>query len=290
MKRLRKREYEHDPECLESAFKRRLSHFELSHKEKSSLPTPAPTAASPEQRVESSFQRWQTPSSLRREVLKQYSRAQSESKHPKRALEDPDCDQSAPKRCRQSLPAKDTHTVEIRKEKPQGNWFVERWLRNTPPSRAVQEKVEDIDVLAVDQAKGNNVIPTVDGFPHAEAANILVSQLQDGESTQAPGSAVSERLKTSNPMYRTTLKMNGVIVDNFGTKIPREVQHLVTKHMRKGRKSPRLGEEETDGILRKIEVVWDSSEPRVTDIIAPPLFPFDDLNLAPGLAQGGDIL
>ncbi len=110
--------------------------------------------------------------------------------------------------------------------------------------------------------------------------------LQDAESIQALGSAVSERLKTSSPLYRGALKMNGVVVDNFGTKIPHPVQELVTKHIRKERKSPRLGEDKQASIIRTIEEAWDTPEPTVSDIIAPPLFPITD----PGLAQGRDIL
>lgn len=65
-------------------------------------------------------------------------------------------------------------------------------------------------------------------------------KLQDAESTQVPSSGVSERLKTSGPMYRGVSKMNDIIVDKFGTEIPRNVEELVTKHVEKARTSPAL--------------------------------------------------
>lgn len=84
-------------------------------------------------------------------------------------------------------------------------------------------------------------------------------------------------------MYRGALKMNGVVIDNFGTDIPRDVEELVTKHIRKARASPPL---ETANIRRKIQEVWDSPEPTVSDIITAPLFDFAD----PALAVGRDVL
>lgn len=80
-----------------------------------------------------------------------------------------------------------------------------------------------------------------------------MSQLQDAESSHAPESAVSERLKTSSPMYRGTLKMNGITIDNFGTKIPRDVEELVTEHIRKARTLPPLEEDKKASIRRKIQ-------------------------------------
>ncbi|KAL9605379.1 MAG: hypothetical protein Q9179_001436 [Wetmoreana sp. 5 TL-2023] len=252
MKQLRKRERQHDPDSPEPVSKHRPSRLEPSHQEESTLPTPAPTAPSPEQPVESSFQPRQTPSNSPPEAGKQSNRPKSEPNRPKRALEEPNCDQSAAKRRRQSPAASDpqageNHTSESRAGEPQGNWFVDCWLAKSPQSRAVREKVKGIDVLAISEAEGN------------------VIQTWDVEDERGDS-------------------------DNFGIKIPREVYDLVIKHIRKERKSPRLDEEEKAGILRKIEVVWDSPEPRVSDIIAPPLFPFDDLNPAPSLAQSRGIL
>lgn len=154
----------------------------------------------------------------------------------------------------------------------------------------LKKNVTGSDATTVDSAEDSNTLPAVEGLPDWDAASDQKSQLQDAESTQVSGSARSDRLETSSPMYRRTVKMNGVIVDNWGTKIPRDVQDLVNKHIRKERKSPKLGEEEKVNILQKIDSVWDSPEPRVSDIIAPPLFPFDDLNLAASLAQGGKVL
>jgi hypothetical protein len=72
-------------------------------------------------------------------------------------------------------------------------------------------------------------------------------------------------------MYRGALKMNGIIIDNFGTEIPRDVEALITKHIRKARTSPPLEDDKKASIRRKIQDVWDSPEPTVSDIITPPL-------------------
>ena len=112
--------------------------------------------------------------------------------------------------------------------------------------------------------------------------------LQDGDSQPTAGSASvqSERLNSSSPMFRGVQKANGLVIDNTGRMIPRDVQELVTKHLRKARDSPRLSEEDVDQVLQSIEEVWDTPEPNMSDIIAPPLFPLS----AAGLARGRDIL
>lgn len=252
----RKRALEDDISDSLSATKHR--RFQPEH----SLPTPSPTT-SPKH----------DPRSPRSKARKQHSRAspQSEPKPPKRAFEDRDCDRApSSKRRRQ------------RSSELQRTWFLKNWLQNTCQSRLVQEKAE-----------GSEIIPTIEGpsspqilVLDSHAASDQISQ-QDGE-TLTLGSAASvqsERLNTSSPMYRATLKMNGVFIDNFGTKIPRDVQELVTKHIRKERKSPRLGEDEKAKIIQQIEKIWDKAEPMVSDIITTPLFPLD----ASGIAEGRDI-
>lgn len=150
-------------------------------------------------------------------------------------------------------------------------WFLNKWINSTCPTISAEEAAEAVDI-----------IPTVEETEDIDK----MSQLQDAESTRAPGSTVSERLKTSSPMYRGVLKMNDIIIDNFGTEIPREVEELVTKHIRKARTSPPLEEEKKASIKRKIQEVWDSPEPTVSDIITAPLFDLTD----PALAHGRDIL
>ncbi|KAF2254410.1 hypothetical protein BU26DRAFT_137709 [Trematosphaeria pertusa] len=278
MKHSRKRAREHDSE---SPRRHRRPRFGAAppapppaQPEAPSPPTLAPTTASSKHVNPSSSQRPQTPFEAEPNARKQPSKAQSEPKRSKRALDDPDCDQSATKRRRRSPPASEPRVAEPRAAEPQGTWFLNHWLEITPQSRVVQEKVE-----------GSGVIPTIAELPELEAGRDQMSQ-QDAESTQAPGSAVSERLKTSSPMYRGSLKMNGIVIDKFGTEIPRDVEELVTKHVRKARTSPPLGEDKKASIRRKIEEVWDSPEPTVSDIITAPLF-----NLAhPALAPGRDIL
>lgn len=121
-----------------------------------------------------------------------------------------------------------------------------------------------------------------------EAVIVKTLQLQDAESAQALGSAASERLKAPSHRHRRTPKTNRAIVDNFGIKLPQDLQDLVTRHIRKEFKSPRQGAEKA-GTLQSIALVWNSSEPRIWDLITPLLFLFGDLNLAPSLARGGDV-
>lgn len=111
-------------------------------------------------------------------------------------------------------------------------------------------------------------------------------QDRDSQPTAGSASAQSERLNSSSAMFRGVQKANGLVIDNTGRKIPRDVQELVTKHLRKARDSARLSEEDVDQVLQSIMEVWDTPEPTMSDIIAPPLFPLS----AAGLAQGRDIL
>jgi hypothetical protein len=180
---------------------------------------------------------------------------------------------------------------------PRRSWFLESWLRCQ--SRLVQEKastlvVEESSVVPTTEKAEGDDFPTLKG---SSAPRPLVSDFQkdidqmsqDVRTTSAPSSAAyaqSERLDTSSPMYRATLKMNRVLIDDFGTKIPKDVQALVTKHIRKERKSPQLGGDEKDKIIQSVEDIWHSAEPLVSDIITPPLFP----RVAPGIKQGRDTM
>ena len=230
-----------------------------------SLPTPACTAKSPKP-DDSPSPRPKTQPQARR----QFSSASADSgpkptKRPlTKGLDDP-APRTEPKRRRQSSYIQRSNT-----------WFLDNWLNSSCPSRS-----EGGDFLALERAGAVDVVLTTEKLEDS----VQMSQ-PDLKDTQASGSVGSERLKTSSPLYRAALKMNGVVLDNFGTKMPRDVQEMVTKHMRKERKSPRIGDNEKTSILKTIEEAWDTPELTVSDIIAPPLFPVSDV----GLAQGRDIL
>ena len=298
MKQPRKREREYDPETTEPAPKHRRSEtsppaLSPAQHEEPLLPTPARSAASPKQHVDPTSQQPQTPSEATPKAHKQSSKALSEQARPKRKLDGPYCDPPAAKRRRQSAPAPERRPVELQPAKPQHNWFVDYWQSKAAEAPAAQETFERCDWPLFGVVEGNDIIPTVEGlcdWEDEERDQMSQSQLQDAGGSQAPGSTVSERLKTSSPMYRGTLKMNKVMVDDHGTEIPREVEELVTRHIRKERTSPRLGDDEKASVLRKVRLVWNSPESRVTDIMALPLLPFGDLEHAPSLAQGGDNL
>lgn len=210
-----------------------------------SLPTPSLTASPIHDQL-----------SQGRKARKQSSRASlpSEPKPLKRAVEDPDPN-CAP------------------------TWFLDKWLQDIYPSTLAQERGENSGIIAT--IEGPHFPPIL--VSDLQAASDQMSQ-QEGE-TPAPSSMASthtERLNTSSPLFRATLKMNGIVMDNLGTKIPREVQGLVDKHIRKERSSPRLGEDEKLRIIEQIGKIWDKAKLSVSDIIKTSLFPLD----APGIAEG----
>ena len=293
MKQLRKRERESDSETTEPASKQRRSESSptAAQQEEPLLPTPARSAASPKQHVDPSSQPSQTLPEPVLEAPKQPSDALSKQGRPKRHLDETLCDPPLPKRRRRSAPAPELQPVELQQTKEQDNWFIDRWQKTTVQESALQEKGEGSDIPPLGVVEDSDIIPTAEILGDWEdEENDRMSQPQDAGGSQGPGSAVSERLRTSSPMYRGTLKMNGVILDDLGIDIPQDVNELVTRHIRKESKSPRLGDDEKVGILRKVQLVWNSPESRVTDIMALPMLPFGDLEKSPSLAQGGDIL
>ena len=100
------------------------------------------------------------------------------------------------------------------------------------------------------------------------------------------GSAVSVAslgLNTSSRLLPAIVKMNGIVMGNLGTKIPREVKELVNKYICKQRSSPRLGG--GDEKLRIIEQTgknWDKAESIVSDIKKTLLFYLDASCIAEG--------
>ena len=95
-----------------------------------------------------------------------------------------------------------------------------------------------------------------------------------GEGVPAPSSAVSVAslgLKTSSRLLLAILKMNGIVMGNLGTEIPREGKELVNEHIWKQYSSPRLGgdeklriietdtEESGQGRIHRVEYHKDSS-------------------------------
>lgn len=81
---------------------------------------------------------------------------------------------------------------------------------------------------------GANVLSTIKNFVFDECRFDRMS-LQDAESAQISGSTFSEKLKTSVFLYRALLKINDIIVNNFETEIPEEVEKLINKYIRKTR-------------------------------------------------------
>lgn len=226
------------------------------------LPTPSPTA-SPTQRQLSKG----------RDPRKQLSRAspQSEPKTRKRTLEDSDLDCAhATKRRRQS--ASNLSRIP----------FVRDWLRNLNSGDSIQEKSEDGEIIVTIE---QSTSPQVSMAP-SQAASDQVSARWKDPRPGSVASAQTERLNTSSPLFRSTLKRNGIFMDITGMKMPREVLEQVNQHIRKERLSPPLGNEEKLRIFQEVEKIWDKAEQMVSDIVKTPLFPLD----APGIAEGRDTL
>ncbi len=193
---------------------------------------------------------------------------ESPSKTVERALQDSDPDCARPSKRRRQSSSSLPRT-----------WFLDDWLRDTRSSPSTAEKLEE-----------TGIIPTIEGSSSprvlllgSPVASDQMSQ-QDGETptSSSLASGRSERLNTSSPLFRGTLKMNGIVVDNSGTKIPREVQELLDKHIRKERLSPRLGEDEETRTIEEMQKVWNNGEAMVSDIVKATLFPLD----APGIQEG----
>ncbi len=256
------------------------------HHPEPSLPTPSPTASKPKSGSQRPKARSKQASrALPLSKTKPSKRAFATDQHTGRPTdqhtdrpadrqtgEDPDPDGDlapASKRLRHSL------------ETPSSLFFVDDWLENTRQSRSVQEKAEGSQIISTIERPFS---PQILGPGSQAASDNDQMSPRDGE-TPASGStasALSERLNTSSPLYRGTLRMNKVIIDDFGDQMPREVQELVTKHIRKERTSPRLEDDQYTTIKATIKEVWHSAEPKVSDIIKPPLFPIGDPNIAEG--------
>lgn len=228
-----------------------------------SPPTPLLTAASTDD-----------PSTPQPRLSKQASTGlpQSEPGPPKRAFEDPVLDRAlASKRHRQSL------------SNPSRSDFIDAWLQDSRELKLLQAKAEAGDIVPTIDMPSSFQIP----MPNSQAADDQASQ-QDRETVamSSVSSVQTERLNSSSPMFRKTLKMNGVVIDPSGGKIPQEVEELLNKYIRKERKSPPLGDDEKTKIRQEVEKVWIQGEGIVSDLFNTPLFPPD----APGITKGADIL
>lgn len=264
--RSRNRAFQHDDDIKGSAPKH--------HQPEPSLPTPSSTASpkfqAPKQPSTAPYQSEPEPSKPPVATDRQPTDWQKG--------ENPDCD-LAPlrKRNRQSSTKPDGKRLRRSSESP-STWFLEDWLNTS-----VQEKAEgSVEIVPTIERPSSPPIQVSE----SRAASGQMSQ-QDG-NTSVPGSAAStrsENLNVSSSLYRGTLKMNGIIIDNFGKEIPPDVQELVNKHIWKNRDSPPLGTDENSTIER-IEKIWDSAEPALSSILETLLFPLR----APGIQEGGDTL
>lgn len=164
---------------------------------------------------------------------------------------------------------------------PQIFWSsINDWVEKTPWAESVQKKVESGEILQTIE-EPFSAAPGPDLQADGDVDNM--SQ-RDGE-TIGPESTTgrsSEKLNTSSPLYRGTLKMNNVIIDDFGDMMPPDVRQLVTVHVRKDRRSPKLEDDQKNPMKQTIREVWDSSEPMISDIIIPPLFPVKHHDIAEG--------
>ena len=243
----------HEDELLERPPARKHPRLEP----KSPLPTPSPTV--------SSVRRPPTQRPLRRRSSAT-AFTQSEPKALKRAYQESSSDRAPVSKCRRKSSS----------PKPASSWFCDYWLQNPDFTSPISDIVPNIEAPP----------STCSSVPDIRPASDQMSQQQAGD-TPAPESVVSvqsERLNTASPMFRATLKMNLVVMDVLGNKIPQEVQEFVDKHIRKERSSPPLGNDEKARINEQIERGWNKAESMVADILKTPLFPLE----APDIAEGRD--
>lgn len=243
----------HEDELLERPPARKHPRLEP----KSPLPTPSPTV--------SSVRRPPTQRPLRRRSSAT-AFTQSEPKALKRAYQESSSDRALVSKCRRKSSS----------PKPASSWFCDYWLQNPDFTSPISDIVPNIEAPP----------STCSSVPDIRPASDQMSQQQAGD-TPAPESVVSvqsERLNTASPMFRATLKMNLVVMDVLGNKIPQEVQEFVDKHIRKERSSPPLGNDEKARINEQIERGWNKAESMVADILKTPLFPLE----APDIAEGRD--
>ncbi|KAL8729344.1 MAG: hypothetical protein Q9181_005042 [Wetmoreana brouardii] len=151
-------------------------------------------------------------------------------------------------------------------ERPK-TWFLDDWIEVDCPVISAQEATKTLDVM-----------PTVEKAEDSEQ----MSQQQDEDGTAGSQSVHSERLNTSSPMFRGLLRAYGILMDVSGRRIPLAVQEMVTKHIRKQNDVLRLGEEQVDTVIKLVEKVWNSAEPKVSDIVRGPLFPLEHDELGEG--------
>ena len=240
--------------------------------ERPTLPTPSPTASlNPKTRCRpaSKVSAQSEPKPLKRSYL---TYQHTDLPADREADKDSNCDLAPSKKVSRHFP-------EPASEPPTSWSSIEAWVAQTPCTKSVQETVESGEILQTieepisqDLGRNSDVADDVDYMSE-----------RDGETTGPASTAGSgERLNTSSPLYRGTLAMNDVITDTFGDMIPPDVQRLITMHIRKERKSPKLEEDQKTTIKQTIKDVWDSPEPMVSDIITPPLFPVKHAEVSEG--------
>lgn len=85
-------------------------------------------------------------------------------------------------------------------------------------------------------------------------------------------STQTDRLDPSKALYWSTLKSNGLVLDQAALHIPIEVHRLLEKRIRKPRSSRRLGGEDQLKVKKLVTKVWHKAENTVSEIVKSPLF------------------
>lgn len=102
---------------------------------------------------------------------------------------------------------------------------------------------------------------------------------------QRPASAASTantRPSTSDPLYRSLIHRNNIILDPSGREIEEEIRELLDTHILKGRDSPPLTEAEVFDVVDTAVDLLDYAEGKVSDLIETKAFPMKRCGIAEG--------
>lgn len=161
--------------------------------------------------------------------------------------------------CKESLNLPDREPV-------LANWFLHEWLERS--SEEVQEQ-------AIEATKIRLVTDRPISFQKTMAES------QPDRSSPTPPSTVTTQC-ASSPLYRSTLRLNDILVDSLGAEVPHDLRALLDKYVWKKRESPPFGDAEKAQIIKVLGDIWDSAELVVSDIVKTALFPFDSSEIQEG--------
>ena len=171
----------------------------------------------------------------------------------KRTFEDPDPDRApSKKQCRPQSPYSSSELS------------VRRWLSQVPRP--------ETPPLGLVSTETSAPIAELIDRPCSAPARIEMSQ-PNGRWPASAASTSNTRPGTSDPLYRSLIYRNNIILDPSGREIEKEIQELLDTHIAKGRDSPPLTEAEIFDVVDTAVDLLDHTEGRASDLIESKAFP-----------------